>query len=297
MIESGSFSKAADRLGVSKSAVSMQVAKLEDRLGARLLNRTTRQLSLTEVGARLFERAQRIIEEAEAAEAEAGSMQTHPTGTLRITTGVSFGQDHLACMLPDFLSQYPTLSVDLVLNDRFVDLVEEGYDIAIRVGSLPDSAMRARRLAGARVLTVASPEYLERAGTPEHPRDLTEHDCLGYAYLGTGWVWRFGARDTVVDVRIEPRLQSNNGSALLAAACGGLGVVMLPTFIMSERLRDGSVVPILPGFEPDPIGVYAVYPPGRPVAAKVRAFIDYLVRRLEGEPEWDQGLPQRVGPA
>jgi len=290
VIECGSFSKAADRLGVSKSAVSKQVARLEDRLGTRLLNRTTRQLSLTEVGARLFERAQRIVAEAEAAEAEAGSMQSHPSGTLRVAAGVSFGQEHLAALLPALLAKFPDLSIDLVLNDRFVDLVEEGYDLAVRVGDLADSALRARRLATARMVAAASPDYLARRGTPAHPRDLAQHDCLGYAYLGTGFTWRFEGEDGPIDVRFTPRMQSNNGNALLSAAAGGLGVVMMPSFILATRIRDGSMTPILQDFEAKPRGLYAVYPPGRPVAAKVRAFIDHLVDELSGEPLWDQHL-------
>lgn len=295
VVEAGGFSKAADRLGISKSAVSKQVAKLEDRLGARLLNRTTRQLSLTEVGARLFERGQRIIAEAEAAEAEAGSLQAHPSGTVRISTGVSFGQDNIAPILPKLMDRYPELTVDLILNDRIVDLVEEGYDLAVRIGTLEDSALRARRLSPIRMITAAAPSYLERAGTPLHPRELPSHACLSYSYVEGGLAWRFGGADGPIRVRFQPRLHCNNGQALAMAAMQGLGIVHLPSFIAAKALRDGDLVPILCEFEPTPLGLFVVYPPGRPVAAKVRAVIDFLAQECTGQPFWDEGLPPRIG--
>jgi DNA-binding transcriptional LysR family regulator len=294
VVEAGGFSRAADRLGISKSAVSKQVAKLEDRLGTRLLNRTTRQFSLTEVGTRLFERGQRIIAEAEAAEAEAGSLQVHPSGTVRISAGVSFGQDNIAPLLPKLMQRYPELTVDLILNDRFVDLVEEGYDLAIRIGTLEDSALRARRLSPVRMVTAAAPSYLEAAGTPKHPRELSDHACLSYAYVESGLAWRFNGADGPVRVRFQPRLQCNNGHALAMAAIQGLGVVHLPTFIAAKPIRDGDLVPILWEYEPTPLGLFVVYPPGRPVAAKVRAVIDFLAEECTGQPFWDEGLPARI---
>ena len=186
VVDEGGFSRAAIRLGLSKSAVSKQVARLEDRLGTRLLNRSTRRLALTEAGTRLYERCQRIIAEAEAAEVEAGSLQTDPSGLLRVSAGVSFGHDHLAARLPALLDRHSGLTVELILNDRIVDLVEEGYDIALRIADLADSTLIARRLAPVRRVVAAAPSYLDRRGTPQVPRDLVDHSCLGYSYSACG---------------------------------------------------------------------------------------------------------------
>ena len=294
VVDEGSFSRAAIRLGLSKSAVSKQVARLEDRLGTRLLNRSTRRLALTEAGARLYERCQRIIAEAEAAEHEAGSMQTDPSGLLRVTTGVSFGQLHLAQHLPALMERYPGLSVELVLNDRIVDMVEEGYDVALRIAELADSPLIARRLAPVRRILAASPAYLERRGTPATPGDLQDHSCLGYSLSTGGTVWTLDGADGVYQHRYHPRMIANNGDSLSRMAAAGLGIVHMPTFILCPYLREGTLVQVLPDHEPRAVALYAVYPPGRPLAAKVRAFIDFAVETFTDRPYWDE--PNRDEP-
>lgn len=287
VVDEGSFSRAAGRLGISKSAVSKQIARLEDRLGTRLLNRSTRRLALTEAGTRLYERCQRIIAEAEAAEAEAGSMQTEPSGLLRVSTGVSFGQLHLARHLPALLERHPGLSIELVLNDRVVDLVEEGYDLALRIADLADSPLIARRLSPVRRVLAAAPSYLARHGAPTVPRDLTTHACLGYSYSAGGCEWVLHGADGVQRHRFKPRVLANNGDSLVAMAAAGLGIVQMPTFILDRHLCRGDLAIVLPDHEPPPLALYAVYPPGRPLAAKVRAFIDFAVATFTDRPYWD----------
>lgn len=288
VVDEGSFSKAALRLGLSKSAVSKQIARLEDRLGTRLLNRSTRRLALTEAGARLYDRCQRIVAEAEAAEQEAGSMQSDPSGLLRVTAGVSFGQLHLARHLPALMDRHPGLAVELVLNDRIVDMVEEGYDVALRIAELADSPLIARRLAPVRRFLAASPAYLARHGTPATPRDLQDHACLGYSLSAGGTTWTLQGADGVYQHRYQPRMTANNGDSLSAMAAAGLGIVHSPSFILCDYLRTGRLVQVLPAHEPKPVALYAVYPPGRPLAAKVRAFIDFAVETFTDRPYWDE---------
>ena len=275
--DTGGFSRAAESLGMSKSAVSKQVSRLEDRFGTRLLNRTTRRISLTEAGERVLEHSRRAVAEFEAAEAEVGAHRDTPSGLLRVSVGVSFGQSELAPRLAGFLAGCPDLSIDLVLNDRRVDLVEEGYDVAVRIGELADSSMMARRLGSVRSITAASPAYLDRRGRPSVPADLTGHDCLGYSYLEGGVLWRFEGPAGVIRHRFAPRLMSNNGTALAAAAEQGLGIVQMPDFIVGEAVRAGRLEEILSAYPKPDVGIYAVYPAGRPLAAKVRAFIDFAV--------------------
>ncbi|WP_051244446.1 LysR family transcriptional regulator [Thalassobaculum salexigens] len=275
--ESGGFSRAAESLGISKSAVSKQVSRLEDRFGTRLLNRTTRRISLTEAGERVLEHSRRAIAEFEAAEAEVGAQRDTPSGLLRVSAGVSFGQTELAPELARFLDGCPDLSIDLVLNDRRVDLVEEGYDVALRIGELEDSSMMARRLGSVRSLTAAAPSYLARRGRPQTPADLSAHDCLGYSYLNGGGLWAFEGPPGQIRHKFKPRLMSNNGTALAAAAEQGLGVVQMPAFIIGDAVRAGRLEEILVEFRKPDVGIYAIYPAGRPLAAKVRAFIDFSV--------------------
>lgn len=290
VVEEGGFSKAANSLGISKSSVSKQVSALEDHLGTRLLNRTTRRFSLTETGTLLYERCQRIVAEVDAAEREAGSLQSNPSGRLRISTGVSFGRLHLSKVLPDFLFEYPELSMELVLNDRRVDLVEEGYDVALRIGRLEDSTLIARKLCPARQVTVASPDYLKKRGEPKHPGALPGHEHLAYSYLNEGLAWDFRVDGRAQQYRIAPRLVTNNGDAILTMAEQGGGIAQIPTFIAGDSIRAGRLKPILRDFAAAPIGVYALYPNARNLPLKVRVFIDFLRKRFRDNPGWDEGL-------
>ena len=254
VVEFESFSRAAEDLGLSKSSVSKQVAALEERLGARLLNRTTRRLSVTNAGARLFERCRSIVAEVEAAELEAGQLHSRPTGVLRVTAGMSLGHLHLAPALSAFLAAYPELGMELALNDRIVDLIDEGYDVALRIGELETSSMMQRRLTDIRIVTVASPDYLTRHGEPRHPSELVDHACISYSYVWAGGAWRFKIPDRSHRVRITPRIQVNNGDAMARMAEAGTGITQLPSFLLHAGLRDGKLKPILADFEPPPLG-------------------------------------------
>ncbi|RKQ70043.1 LysR family transcriptional regulator [Oceanibaculum indicum] len=290
VVEEGGFSAAAEKLTLSKSAVSKQVAKLEDQLGVRLLNRTTRRISLTEAGELFFVRAQEVVAAAEAAEQAATSLQDAPRGTLRLNAPVSFGRQHLAPALPDFLYVNPDVTIDMTLTDRFVDLVKEGYDMAIRIGALPDSTLIQRRLADARMLTVASPDYLTRRGVPQTPLDLQRHDCLCYAYQATGDEWRFSGPEGIIRVRVAGQLRANNGDVLMEAAIAGLGIIVLPSFLAGDAVRGGQLTPILRDYKLSEGAIHAVYPHARHVSAKVRAFTDFLAKRFGGKPYWDRDL-------
>lgn len=290
VVEEGGFSAAAEKLALSKSAISKQVAKLEDQLGVRLLNRTTRRISLTEAGELFFVRAQEVVAAAEAAEQAATSLQDAPRGTLRLNAPVSFGQRHLGPAIPEFLFGYPDLSIDMTLTDRFVDLVKEGYDMAIRIGNMPDSSLIQRRLCDIRPMVLASPDYLVRRGTPQTPVELSKHSCLCYAYQATGDEWRFAGPEGVIRVRVSGQMRANNGDMLMEAAIAGMGIAQLPSFICSEAVRDGRLVPILTDYTLPPAAIHAVYPHARHVSTKVRAFVDFLAQRFGSKPYWDQGL-------
>lgn len=286
VVEARSFTEAARRLRMSKAAVSKQVSRLEERLGARLLNRTTRRLSLTEVGAAYYERCARIVAEAEEAELAVSHLHATPRGTLRIDVPVNFGQRYIAPILPDFMAQNPELHIDLTFNDRIVDLVEEGYDLAIRIARLPDSSLVARKLAENRSLVCAAPQYWEKHGRPSHPGELAAHNCFGYSYLATRNEWRFQGPDGPATVRVSGRLNANNGDVLRTAAVAGLGVVLSPVFMACDDLLAGRLEPVLRDFEPDPQGIHAVYPHNRHLSAKVRAFVDFMVDALDPAP-WE----------
>jgi len=286
VVEANSFTEAARRLGMSKAAVSKQVSKLEERLGARLLNRTTRRLSLTEVGAAFYERCARIVAEAEDAELAVTRLNATPRGTLKIDVPVNFGMQYLAPLLPPFMLQHPDLRVDMTFNDRFVDLIEEGCDLAVRIGQLADSSLVARKLAETRSVICAAPSYWDRHGRPGDPSDLAHHDCFAYSYLATGSEWRLQGPGGEVAVRVSGSLTANNGDVLRQAAVAGLGVVAMPVFIVCDDLRSGRLEQVLRAWQPATRGIYAVYPPNRHLSAKVRAFIDHLVGALDPAP-WE----------
>ena len=285
-----SFTRAAGELGLTKSAVSKQVARLEDHLGLRLLNRSTRRLSLTEAGAAFYEGCQQMIAEAEQAEQAVSYLAAAPRGLLTVNAPVSFGTLHILPGLPDFLARYPELQVEVTLNDRFVDLIEEGFDAAVRIRKLEDSTLIARRLAPSRRVLIAAPDYLRRCGEPESLEGLAAQDCLIYAYQAEGALWRLTGPQGKREVKVRGRLRANNGDALMAAAIGGLGIAFLPTFICGAALRDGQVRRVLPDWVDAEGAVNVVYPAGRNPAPKVRAFIDFMVERCSGTPYWDAGI-------
>ena len=291
VVEAASFSAAARALGLSKSAVSKQVSRLEARLGVQLLNRTTRRLSLTEAGAVFYEGCQRMLAEAEAAEQAVTHLAAAPRGHLRLNAPMSFGILHLSPLLPALLRRCPELTVDLTLNDRLVDLVEEGYDLAIRIGRLPDSSLIARRLAPSRAVLCAAPAYLEEQGLPDRPRDLKRHAGLIYSYQADGATWRLTGPAGSERVPVAGRFRVNNGDALRQAALGGLGIAQLPTFIVGDDLRTGRLRRVLPDWEvAAEAAVHAVYPATRNLSPKVRVVIDFLAERFGDAPYWDRGL-------
>ncbi|HBT43140.1 MAG TPA: LysR family transcriptional regulator, partial [Rhodospirillaceae bacterium] len=263
VVETGTFTGAAQAMGLSKGAVSKQIAKLEDRLGARLLNRTTRRSSLTEVGAAFYERCRRIVAEAEEAELAVTRLHAEPRGTLRVNLPMSFGMIHMADALPDFMAAYPEISLDVTLDDRVVNVVDEGYDVVIRITDLPDSSLIARRIAPFRIATCASSAYWDAHGRPKHPDDLRNHACLLYSYLSNLNEWRYRGPDGPFAVRVDGPMRGNNGDLLRAAAVAGLGVVRSPTFIVGCHLVEGRLEQVLAEYEDDDRGIYAVYPHNR----------------------------------
>ena len=281
VVEAGGFTEAARRCGVSKSAVSKQISSLEHRLGARLLNRTTRRVSPTEIGLAYYDRASRILADAEEADAVASALQDAPRGELRVSAPHSFGVRTLAPMVSEFLGEHREVTVHLDLSDRYVELISEGFDLAIRIGDLQDSSLRARKLGEAKMYLLASPEYLNRMGEPRTIEELSQHQLLHYSYLASGRSWRLkGRAGTEKLVRSGGCLTVNDGAALLAAAEKGLGVTLTPDFIAEDSLATGGVVSILPEAAPDPVGIWAVTPPGRFPQPKVRAFVDFLAAAL-----------------
>jgi DNA-binding transcriptional LysR family regulator len=287
VVEAESFSGAARNLRRSKAAVSLQIQKLEDRLNVRLLNRTTRQLSLTEEGRAFYEHAQRILDEAKEAHDALDNLNSEPRGTLRLNAPMSFGQLHLGSAIADFMTLHPDIRIDLELNDRLIDLVEDGYDMAIRIASLPDSSLIARRLAPCRRVVLASPDYWDTHGRPEHPRDLKNHNALIYSYVAEPNKWTFQKDGQTFTVPVSGRYRANNGEVHLKAAMHGLGVYLCPTFFCCDQLKNGSLERVLAEYEPEPISVYAVYPHRRHLATRVRAFVDFLSERFGDNPYWD----------
>jgi DNA-binding transcriptional LysR family regulator len=292
--ECGSFSKAAERLHASKSVVSRQVGALEAELGARLLHRTTRALTLTEAGRSYFEQAARILADLAEANASVGQLQAAPRGRLRVSAPMSFGFLHLAPAVPDFLDRHRDVEIELAMNDRYVDLVDEGFDMAVRIGKLEDSSLVARKLAPARRAICAAPAYLQARGTPASPDDLKTHECLCYSNVGLAQEWRFVRPDgRPWPVEVRGRLHTNNGDALRAAALRGFGLAVLPSFLAGRDFQSGALVSVLDAFMPQDSAVYAVYPHARHLTPKVRAFVDFLVDRFGPDPYWDRAENDR----
>ncbi|MBV9192128.1 MAG: LysR family transcriptional regulator [Betaproteobacteria bacterium] len=287
VVESGSFAKAADRLGLSTSAASRQVADLESHLQTRLLNRTTRRVSLTESGQQFYERAVQLMTDLSEAEQEASSAAVVPRGTIRMTTSVNFGVRHVAPAIAEFLERYPDVRFDVSLSDRVVDLVEEGLDLAIRIGPPGADNLVARKLGETRMVPCASPDYLAKHNAPKTPEDLAHHNCFTYEYVSPRHVWRFRDRSGAERaVRVAGRLHSNNGDLLAEVAARGAGIVFEPAFIVGPEVRAGRLVPLLQDFEPLRVPIYALYPSRKHLSAKVRRFVEFLIERFAAAQDW-----------
>lgn len=280
VVEAGSFSSAARSLGLGPSAVSKSVAALEEHLGARLLNRTTRRLSLTEVGVAYYERARVALAALEEAQTAVTDLSAAPRGVLRVTMPVAYGSHVIAPLLPGFMDRHPEVRLEVIHSDLVVDLVNEGIDVAIRIAELRDSTLVARLLSPNRRVVCASPDYLARAGVPERPADLARFSLLAYA-LPTGPAdWMFQAEGRRIVQRVVGRLQTNNFILLREAAMAGQGLIRLSEYLVGDALRDGRLVPVLTDFEMADTGIYAVYPARRHLTPKVRAFVDYLAETI-----------------
>jgi DNA-binding transcriptional LysR family regulator len=287
VVESGSFARASARLGVSTSATSRQVAELEAHLRTRLLNRTTRRVSLTESGRAYYERAVQMLADLEEAEQEASRAAVVPRGTIKLTASVNFGVRHVAPAIAAFLAQHAEVRFDVALSDRVVDLVEEGFDLAIRIGAAGSENLVARKLGETRLLPCASAGYLKAHGAPQAPEDLARHNCFTYEYVTPRNVWRFrDAAGNERPVRVSGNLHSNNGDLLAEAAAQGAGIVFEPAFIVGPEVRAGRLVALLQDFGAPPMPIYAVYPSRKHLSAKVRVFVDFLVARYAGAPDW-----------
>jgi DNA-binding transcriptional LysR family regulator len=281
VVEARSFAAAATELGLSKATVSKAVSRLEAKVGTRLFNRTSRRLALTDAGRKLADRAARILQDGEAAENEALSQSVTPRGLVRLAAPMSFGVLHVAPLIPDFLRAYPDVSVDLHLSDAMVDVIGEGFDAALRIATLPDSSLIARRLCTVQPYIVAAPSYLKAHGTPNHPLRLAEHACLSYAYQQSPDTWRFtNAKGEAATVRPAGPLRVNNGDAMLPALIAGVGIGLLPDFIVQPALDDGRLVTLLKDWPLPASALHWVTPPGGPRPARVEVLGEFLAARL-----------------
>jgi DNA-binding transcriptional LysR family regulator len=278
VVDAGSFVGAAQALGMSKPAVSRYVSELEARLGARLLQRTTRKLSLTGEGEVFYGRCKVVLADVDSAEAEVASRTAQATGTLKVNVPVSYGLLKLAPLWGPFLASHPNVQLDVTLADRFVDLVEEGYDLAVRIARLPSSTLVSRKLASTRLLLCASPQYLRERGSPRHPSELTRHAMLAYSLLATGTTWSFEGPEGPVSVKVEPRMWSNSGDTCRAVALSAGGIILQPSFMVGDDLRAGTLVEVLPQYRSSELGIYAVYPTRKHLTPKVRLLVDYLAQ-------------------
>jgi DNA-binding transcriptional LysR family regulator len=287
VVESGSFAKAAGRMGLSTSAASRHVADLEAHLQTRLLNRTTRRVSLTESGQAFYERAVHLLADLQEAEQEAGRAAVVPRGTIRLTTSVNFGVRHLAPAIAEFLARHAEVRFDVSLADRVVDLVEEGFDLGVRIGTAGPGNLVARKLGDTRLVPCASPQYLSAHPHPRTPEDLAAHNCFTYEYVTPRNVWRFrDASGRERAVRVSGNLHTNNGDLLAEVAARGAGIVFEPAFIVGPDVRAGRLVPLLQEFTPPPVPIYAVYPSRKHLSAKVRRFVEFLIERFAHGQDW-----------
>ena len=287
VVETGSFARAAEQLQLSATATSRHVAELEKHLGAQLLQRSTRRLNLTGIGAEYYDRCRLILADVEEAEAQAATAESQPKGLLRISLPHSFGLRYIAPLMPEFCKRYPELQLEFNFSDRTVDLVEEGIDMALRITGELKTSLVARKLAPVSLVCCASPAYLEQHGTPQIPDDLRAHNCLTYSYAPTGNTWTFLRDGREVQVQVKGQLRANNGDMNRLAAINGLGVILLPTFMVCEELRSGRLATLLAEYQLPSLDVYAVYLPGARRAARIKAMVEYLWEGLgKGHPPW-----------
>lgn len=291
VLDTGSFAAAAQRLGTSAGQASKLVSKLESDLGVQLLKRTTRALSPTEVGLAYHERIRGLLEAFDALDASVRNASGAPAGRVRLTAPSSFGNRQLVPALIDFARAYPDIELDVSFSDRVVNLVDEGFDLAVRIGKPADSSLMVRKLCDACIVLVAAPDYLDRHGPPAHPQDLASRDCIIDTNFRDAFNWRFAGPEhgQTLSVAVTGRLRFSNGEACLAAAETGLGIARLPSFIAGESIRAGRVVELLKAEKAPPLAVHALYPPARHLALRVRTLVDFLARRFRGQPEWDRG--------
>ena len=289
VVDQGGFTDAARKMGISKSAVSKHVSSLEARLGARLLNRTTRRVSPTEIGLVYYDRARRVLNDAGEADSIVTAMQSAPSGVLRMSVATDFGVSLLSPVLDEFLMEFPEISVNMVLKNRYVELISEGFDMSIRVGEMEDSSLRARKITETSQRLIASPRYFQAHGRPERIDDLNDHRLLHYSNQASANVWKITAPSGEVrQVRGTGWLTVNDGQSLLNAAVKGLGIAYLPSFLYHDAMQQWLVQDVIPDLPQTTLGIYAVYPPGRFTQPKVRAFIDFLVDRFadKGPDQW-----------
>ena len=293
IVETGSITAAADRLNLAKSAVSRRLSELEEHLGVELLHRTTRTLNLTDSGKGFYERCVRIMADLEEAENAVSQAHQELSGELRVAAPLTFGIMHLGPAITEFQQLHPAIQFDIDFNDRQIDLIQEGFDVGIRIADLKDSSLIARKLARVSTIVCASPAYLEKFGTPATPEELSEHRCLTYSYLPNPNQWTFiDMLGQLQTVKVGKGLQSNNGDFQKEAAVAGLGIVRQPTFICYQAIQNKELIPILQDYEIPSINAYAIYPPTRHLSQRVRTFIDFLVERFAGTPYWEDCLHQ-----
>ena len=284
VVDAASFVGAGDALNMSKAAVSRHVSDLEQRLGVRLMQRTTRKLSLTSEGELFLARSREILASIEASEAELSTRSVTASGLLKISVPVSFGIRHLAPLWSEFLANHPQVTLDVQLADRVIDLMDEGFDLAVRIARLPDSSLISRQLASTRLVLCAAPSYLKRRGTPAHPSELAQHDVMGYSLMAMGDQWQFTGPDGPVSAKVRPRMWTNNGDSCVAASLAGAGIQFQPTFLIDQELASGQLVEIMPQFRSVELGIYAVYPSRKFVLPKMRALVEFLSAELVHAP-------------
>ncbi|MCX7239113.1 MAG: LysR family transcriptional regulator [Burkholderiales bacterium] len=287
VVDAGSFVKAAEATGLSKAAVSRYVVDMETRLGVRLMHRTTRRLSLTDEGQLFYARSKELLAELQEAEDEITSRSDAASGLLRINAPFTFGILHLAPLWGQFRLLHPKVQLDVTLSDRLVDLVEEGYDVAIRIATLENSTLVSKRLATTRMVLCASPQYLTQRGAPAHPSELAQHSVISYSYWSTRDEWRFDGPQGPVSVKTQPCMHTNSGDTCRAAALAHQGVILQPSFLVGADLADGSLVELMPQYRSLEMGIYAVYPTRKHVSAKVRSLVEFLAAHFAGRgPSW-----------